>query len=501
MKAKIQNAFPFIPALALLPILVILGFKYPFYFDDAFISFRITQNFVTYGKPFFDISQNVNTSTSLLYPFWNVAWAILFGENWIENIPIVNGILMAFAFGVCCHRVNQWSADFPPLLVLLGCGFMLPIFLDFRNVLYGNSGLETSLYLVLISILAIPSPKMANRFPVFAWWLILLRPEGLLVGIGRCIPNLISNRNDNGLRSSLFWAFVSVFIWFLAGTILFESPIPQSLLAKSLHSINRLEEWKKGLGYILFVNHPIELAASILSFWLLPKIRIILVGPLSFLILYITFFSGIGAWWPWYVPPIFIPCAFIAGISAVGLLNLASEKITTKRNQIIGFLGLLLVVSGWTFFETYSLSKKLSDASMAYQKRNRASEKIGEYIFKNISTEKQILLEPIGLIGWYCQFNHFIDYPGLSNPKMTTYLEKRDQKIPHRLTDFKTDSAILTHFEPDYLLLWREEKIQFDKIPEFGIQYWEKEKLPYFPEDQRMDSVWIFEKLFSQPLN
>lgn len=84
---------------------------------------------------------------------------------------------------------------------------------------------------------------------------------------------------------------------------------------------------------------------------------------------------------------------------------------------------------------------------------------------------------------------------------MSQYLEKRKTKIPHRLTDFKTDSAILTHFQPDYLILWREEKSQFEKIPEFEIQYWEKARFPYFPQDSRMDSVWIFEKLFDQPLN
>lgn len=498
---KFRFALLFVPTLLLLPALVFLAGRYPFAFDDAFISYRITQNIITYGKPIYDVARDVNTSTSLVYPFWNLIWAFLFGEDWIEKIPVVNALLLVVAFGTCSLRIGQWFKGNSLAFSVLGSACMVPIFLDFRNVLYGNSGLETCLYMALIAILVLPGPAMAARYPVFSWWLILIRPEGFLAGISRFLTTWFTHQNREGWKSSLFWAFCSGLMWFVAGITLFESAVPQSLVAKSLHSIDRLSEWQKGFGYLLFANHPIELALCILAFWLVPDVRRKGLGALIFLVVYVAFFSGVAAWWPWYVPPLFVPFAYLTGLSTASLIQLASDKIKTQSVKRIGFLVVAVLVLGGSIYTFREVEKQVSTASAAFLQRKNASEPLGDYILRNLSIEKEILLEPIGLIGWFSPFHHFLDYPGLSNPKMSQYLEKRKTKIPHRLTDFKTDSAILTHFQPDYLILWREEKSQFEKIPEFEIQYWEKARFPYFPQDSRMDSVWIFEKLFDQPLN
>lgn len=377
---------------------------------------------------------------------------------------------------------------------------MIPIWLDFRNVLYGNSGLETCLYMAFLSVVAIPGPKMASRFSIFSWWLIFIRPEGPLAGVARFITAWLLAPSKSGWRTSLFWAFGAFTVWVISSLILFENVVPQSIVAKSLHRIDRLMEIKKGMSYLLFVNHPVELGLFLAAFILVADIRKASLGPILWLVLYILFYSTIAAWWPWYVPPMFLVFAFLTGISAIGLLEFLSKKIQSQSLQL-GLHGLLIgTISVAIWLNSNQTIENLKDASLAFKQRRDASETIGKFITKSFSTEKSILIEPVGLIGWFSPLHHFLDYPGLTNEKMSAFLGKKKWKIPHRLTDYKTDSSIIHHFEPDVLVLWREEKVEFEKLLEFQLFYWERGKLPYFPEDKRMDSVWIYEKLYFQPL-
>jgi len=105
---------------------------------------------------------------------------------------------------------------------------------------------------------------------------------------------------------------------------------------------------------------------------------------------------------------------------------------------------------------------------------------------------KTILLEPLGMLSWYGKDLNILDYPGLANPAMATYLHSLPWKISHRLTDSRTDSAVMDQFAPEVLVLWPEEVTAFQKTAEFRKQYIKRKALPYFPEEKRMDSVAIF---------
>ena len=392
-------------------------------------------------------------------------------------------------------RIWQWFPQATPFALAAGLLSFLPWVFDFRNFNYGNSGLETGLYMVALASSIVVGPGAVRRYPLFSWLIIGIRPEGWLAGMARfCTAWLVGGDSENR-KSSLFWAGCAVLIWLLAGIVLFDSLFPQSIAAKSNHAINRVLELQKGLGYLLFSNHYIELGLVLMAAIFVPEVRKALLAPALWLALYIVFFSAGAAWWPWYVPPMFVAGWFMTGIAMVGLATLAEEKISAAWLRGVLKTGVLAVLAISVFFSFDTLVARQSTSSAAYLERRNASQKIGNFISTEIPPQKTILVEPIGLIGWYAPLHRFLDYPGLSHPEMSSYLSKLKWKVPHRLTDFKTDSLILAHFRPDYAILWREELAQFQLNINFLTDYYPVASFAYFRADPRMDSVWIFKRV------
>jgi hypothetical protein len=127
--------------------------------------------------------------------------------------------------------------------------------------------------------------------------------------------------------------------------------------------------------------------------------------------------------------------------------------------------------------------------------RLESSREIGKYIQSHIPKESSILLEPIGMVGWFAKDRTFIDYPGLATPEMSRLLRDSGKKVPHRLTDPGTNAGIIHHFKPDWILLWPEEVKACQGIPEFKNEYTCETRLAYFPAEKRMDSVSVFRRI------
>ncbi|HPI11341.1 MAG TPA: hypothetical protein PLK63_09905, partial [Catalimonadaceae bacterium] len=123
--------------LLFLPFPVIIGFlalSFPYFVDDAFISFRITKTILHSGSPYFTEGLPVYTSTSLLYPYWNAIWFLLAGQMAIEWIPLINGMLLASAAMVCLKKVIDAQPEsrlFPKIIAIL---FILPWVTEFRTI-------------------------------------------------------------------------------------------------------------------------------------------------------------------------------------------------------------------------------------------------------------------------------------------------------------------------------------------------------------------------------
>ena len=162
-------------------VLVIMGFiliavKFPFYFDDAFISFRITENLRSGIGPYLFENQKVYSSTSLIYHFFNLIPAAIHGKQWIDFIPCWNGLMIGLSFCICLIKsLNGLRPNYRNVfLVILP---LLPWLFGYRSFIYGNSGLETGLYMLCLAT-CLTSEKLRT----FSSWRIFIRPEGWLAG-------------------------------------------------------------------------------------------------------------------------------------------------------------------------------------------------------------------------------------------------------------------------------------------------------------------------------
>lgn len=479
------------------PVLIgILSFTFPYFVDDAFISFRITDNILHSGTPYFTDGYPVYTSTSLLYPYWNSIWFLLAGQRAIDWIPLLNGLLLAASALVCLKKVIDAQPEariFPKMVAVL---FVLPWVTEFRTITYGNSGLETSLYMLLLSIFILPADGIPSRKNlILSWFLVLIRPDGWLSGLAQA-SFFSSEKRRKDLVIWIVMGIFSLFVWAGAGYNLFGTAIPQSILAKANHSIDRWVEIQKGFAYLLFADHPLALLMTVSGFYLIPEIRRYFRLPVTWIVLYLGFFSFLAAWWPWYLPPLFVPFWYMTMLSTMALVEKLPETPTFRKFSkplLHGTILLFVVVQGTRLsFENYLLIKRSSDAFLV---RKAASQNIAFFIKTHTEPEKTLFLEPIGLIGYYSEKKKIQDYPGLASPEVCNYLKGLQNKIPHRLTDPVTNDSVLQKFQPSYLLMWPEERTAFSHSDFFRSHYRRMKSFGYFISEPRMDSVFLYRAL------
>ena len=459
--------------------------NFPFQFDDAFISFRITGNLIENGKPFLFAGKKVYTSTSLLYPFLNLLPAWLSPQNWISLLPIWNGILLASAFILCLKSAIRTSGNQHPLHLLVALFLFLPWFLGFRNLIYGNSGLETAWYMIFLATALLPGGS-----PLMAPWLVLIRPEGWLAGWAVLLESLIQ-KNKKLAAGIAVQLLISLLFWCLAGWLLYGTIIPQSLVAKAGHLIDRWNEIRKGFSYLMFSGYEIPMALFIADF-LLNKNKQSASALHLWILLYTAFFSLVAAWWPWYLPPLSVGFWYLGFSAALSLLQHFSEKWKHNSFRIVSLI-LLVSVASWINYGKELDSIRQSSA--AFVQRKKASEELCSYLQHSLKNSQRMLLEPLGMTSWYGKNLPLFDYPGLANPEMSTFVHALPWKVPHRLTDTRTDSALLEKFMPDVLVLWPEEKAAMEKIRTFSLNFQKRKTLAYFPEEKKMDSVSIFSRI------
>ena len=465
---------------------VLAGLFFPYAYDDAFISYRITENLIQTGKPWFDPSKSVYTSTSLIYPYWNVIWCLIFGKDWTESMGVVNGFLQSLALARVFWLVKiQCKTNRSFFFAVLA---ILPLALGQTNIAIANSGLETALYQLVLSctILGV-SPKFLS------WFAGMIRPEGFIAGIAVTLGSVFTN--DIRTKSILlFFSGVFVFlIWVGLGYLLFDSPFPQSIVAKSNYEPDRIHELHTGFLHVFLQGYGLYTFLIGSTWFFFPEIRKQFLVPLLWLGGYSLFFSGIASWWPWYVPPILIPLFYLSGTSALKWSEyFVARKLPDSYSTYA--IGICLSI---TALEASKSIRRINSQSSAYSIRLESSKKTGQWLDQNIPQGKTILFEPLGLFGYFGRKTKVIDYPGLASREMSDYIKTLPWKIPVQLTDPRTDSAVIGHFQPDYLLLFPSEVQAFNQSASLQKHYTKLDSILYYPLDERFKQVIIYKKEFS----
>lgn len=477
-----------------------VSYWYPVLTEDDFVSFRITQNLLLYGQPYFHPGQSINISSSLIYPFWNVFWAWLGKEDWMEWVPLIHAVLFSAAFGVICLRMRFWFPGSGMIPMLGGFSAAFLAFLHFAESDFGGQGPESSLLILGLSMVLLPGQSMARRFPVFTWWLFLVHPEGLLAGTARIFQAWWINRNFEGIKTSLFWAFWACMIWGLASVVFYDSIFPQSWAIQFLFPVQWLAEVQKVLVEKLFFQYPETLVLGLLAIWLRPQVLQMVAGPVCFLILKVFIFSFLPGGSPGNVSTEIVPMAWISGISVLSLMEWVQAQLSVRFKPFL----LSCLLAGIPVFGVIWTSKpwveKVRLSSEKCRKTRITQENLANFLNRQVYPDNIILTSSVGLVGWYAPFHHFLDYPGLTSSSMSDFLKSKKRYIPSQLTDVEMDSAIIRKFEPDVILANREEKMQLEKLNIFSDAYWQIHQIPNLASDSQMDSIWVFQTLKRPPV-
>ncbi|MCL5266243.1 MAG: hypothetical protein M1343_13800 [Chloroflexi bacterium] len=291
--------------------------------EDAFITLRYAEN-IAAGQGFvFNLGERVLGTTTPLFALLLAALARLGLDPAFAAIAI--GILSdAGAMVILSLIAARFLKPLAVVFVLMLYALLSPI------VSYAVSGMETSLYVLLIlsSVLAYASGKM--RFAgLLCALLVFTRPDGLILPTVFFFHALVYKRN--GLLDALVVFVIVLAPWVAFATTYFGSPIPQSMIAKA--SVDFAPDSALSLRNFLWYFSDVD------NRWFLPLSPVFILGILqlkrerapallmAWALAYSAAFIASNKFlfpltpFEWYFVPLLAP--FVLGIGA-GLENVVS---------------------------------------------------------------------------------------------------------------------------------------------------------------------------------
>lgn len=449
-----------------------------------------------FGHPWFDSQQGSYASYSLAYPFWNVIWAFLGGQEWIRWIPALHALLVSATFAVVCLRLVQWFPKAP-------LGFFLPAFcltglLLSQSVFLLESLGDTSFILFQFGLVitGIPGPEMSKRSPVFSWWLIFVHPEGWLAGLSRFLSAMAIHQDVSNRQSSVFWAVMALVLFIMAGVSLFDDAFPlvgNALWADELFfSKSAAEKW------LLISTVGLSIFSTVYLLWRIKEYRNPLISPIILMGLFMI--SGFL-----FKGPVENICLLVLPVSSF-LLGFVLMVIASELEGFIGpkatILGFILpalivfpILFGFQFWQTKNQFSLLADKDQII---NVKAEMVADHLNIQVPPEKKIWSRKVGRFGWYAPFHSFVDLEGKTAPVLSGFLKEKRNKV---LNEKHLDSLILDRFSPDFLILDRRDAQIFTQISTFQMQYAVTAAFPPVSGENVSDTLEIWQRLNDYPLN
>jgi hypothetical protein len=201
--------------------------------DDSYITFRYARNLLA-GEGFvYNPGQPVLGTTTPLYTFSMAAVGLLTGGV-AAKFPVNAWLFNALADAAACYlliRLGRRSGAAWPGFAAALAWSIAPY-----SVTFSIGGLETSLYVFLMTALALAYAERRRTLTGLLGALaILTRPDAVLLVAPLILDRLVRaiRKSDEPLSAKELLAFlVPTLAWAAAATLLFGSPVPHSVQAK-----------------------------------------------------------------------------------------------------------------------------------------------------------------------------------------------------------------------------------------------------------------------------
>lgn len=446
-------------AIFLLAVVVRLGIfvSTDFIFDDAYIYAKIAKNFSDGLGLVYNVGENIQTNTSLLFSLaLGLLWKII-GEVSIDAMRVIGAFADAIAaLGIVLllsgkyKETDDTEKQIPLLALAAGTAYAIVPTVAIPAV----GGMDTPFFMLTIIALF-----LALRYERFNLAIILsvvsvfMRPDGIIAAAVAFFYILFKQK-----KISPHQLLIIIGGSVLYGVILltnYGTLIPQTVVAKSLSKKPAIDVWLDFLNRF-YVSWLVLLPGflSVVGIYRVFRYLKDLVPIFIYGLVYALLIMSFSWWWPWYLPPfivVYLISIFI-GIEYIAL-RFNSKKIQAVFVRVV--FGVILV--GLTI-KSYSSIGALYKQPWTEWKKETAA--VSAWVRSNIPHDETGMLEPAGLYGLLLP-HRIDDYPGLASRRVTDAL-KDYKDIGGKLNySFDAFAYAISVVRPDFIILRESEYVKF----------------------------------------
>lgn len=448
--------------------------------DDAYITFRYARNLLAGDGFVFNAGERVlGTTTPLFTLLLAMLGAFTGGVN--ANFPQIAAIISAIADGITAVLLLKLGTRLSSRWA--GIAATLVWCISPYSVTFAIGGLETSVYVLLL--IALFYSYLQRRYTLAAGLAaaaLLTRPDALLFLAPLTLDRvfLASRRGDPKPNlNEVFAFFAPLLSWGVFAWLYFGSPIPQSLLAKSI--AYRLEPLS---GLVRFLQHYATPFLEHLTFGTLAiRIGIVLYPALS-MIGALAIYKREKSIWPfalfpwiylvafsvanplvfrWYLTP---PLPFYFLFILLGLEALLTElasKLRRRSSAVFVFICALLLAStlrGWTLHPTQPPDRPAPE--MAWIELEQLYIRAAQDLAAQLATAPDAVIAAgdVGALGYFTNA-HILDLVGLNSRETLAYYPMGSASYgdfiyavsPDLIADQQPDFVIILEIYGRYALL------------------------------------------------
>lgn len=505
-----------------------LTFLYALYTDaaweDWYIAYRSAKNLAAGHGLVFQPGEYVHSFTSPLGVLVPAALSWLWGASAdaavLWSYRLIGCVLLGLV-GVLLLDWARWCRwSFWPAALLIGL-----VALESKLHGFAVSGMETPfvLFFLALSLYAMVADLPRRALVLGLGWggLMWSRPDGAItiaaMGLGLLVANARPQEIANRLH--LLWLIIRAGLvctvvylpWFLWAWSYYGSPVPHTVVAKSLYLAegSTLEGFAiVGLfpiislfgttsldanlspAYVLEGGwHPaITLVSRYLSWlacmaWVIPAFdrRLRAVSFMAFAgLAYLS--ALVPTAFPWYFPPVtLLSVIVLAGLLQECLRRLpqssAAVALPLKRVARGSAIILLLATLALSIAAAYTTQTFRAISEKEHRRQ------IGLWLAQQATPKDTVFVECLGYIGFFSQLKIF-DYPGLASPKVVAERRKLDAEA----LDSESYGHLIQRLHPDWVILRPHERrdVQRD-VPRLLEEHFEL--IRTFSTRDRLDAI------------
>ncbi len=473
--------------------------------DDAFITFRYARNLVDGHGFVYNTSERVLGTTTPLYTLTMATIGLLPGFD-DPPFPIYALLVNALFDGLTClvllrlgrHLGARWA----------GVGAALVWAIAPFSVTFAIGGLETSLFVLLLTALGLAAVEKRYTLLAFLAGLSLLtRPDALILLGPLALDRLFTAWRDPDKRiqwSEVVASLGPLVLWGIFATIFFGSPISHSVTAKTMAYQLRPEE-----AFIRLLQHYATPFLGHLTFgqtW-------IGIGLLLYLFLFVLGASHIlktnTRFWPfvlypvlylfafsianplifrWYLTP---PLPFYILTLLIGAEKLLTDIANRSRvnrpalppAQTIGFQPIIILIvivlpmalslRDWTLQPDHGSMRPAP--SMAWYQLELYYRQAADILAPHLQSNSVLAASDVGVLGFFTGVE-ILDTVGLNSPVALDYYPVDPA---YYVINLATSPDLIHETQPDYLVLLEVYGREgLFKDPRFQASYDLLEKIP-----------------------